>query len=221
MVQCLVNCPNKQDIGQSCERAKDFSVSCQPIEPPSCSQVISRTTPRRIRTLQEFRILSDIVVASVVTTAVELVISWNNINDVNNLDTAAQLIPLAISAAYVLRSIYLWLSGRPPGMRSYTSGSNTVITSGSHWGRLQRRRHRDRVSYFHPEGDWTRRRRRHSNHSRYYYHHGHRSRRASVAAIYDERYMPEMSAAPSAPHATYNQAYRSPAVDDAPATEQA
>lgn len=42
--------------------------------------------------------------------AIELVISWNNISGVNDLSTAAQLIPLVISGVYVLRSVLAWLS---------------------------------------------------------------------------------------------------------------
>ncbi|KAJ4396572.1 hypothetical protein N0V93_000792 [Gnomoniopsis smithogilvyi] len=72
-----------------------------------------RISHNRIVSLQQLRTFTDFVVAAIVTTAVELVISWNNIGGVNDLDTAAQLIPPIISAAYVLRSIYVWMFEPP------------------------------------------------------------------------------------------------------------
>lgn len=68
----------------------------------------------RIESLQQLRAISDIIVASVLTMAVELVISWNNIRGVNDLDTAAQLIPLVVSGAFLLRSVYVWISQSIP-----------------------------------------------------------------------------------------------------------
>ncbi|PSR91986.1 hypothetical protein BD289DRAFT_481315 [Coniella lustricola] len=64
--------------------------------------------------LQQIRTAFDIIVASVVTAGIELVIAWNKISNVNNLETAAQLIPPVISGAYVARSIYIWMAASPP-----------------------------------------------------------------------------------------------------------
>lgn len=129
-----------------------------------------------------------------VTTAVELIISWNHISGVNNLDTAAQLIPVAISAAYLFRGFYVWLSEAAATDPYNTTGTNTVA-SGSHWGGGGRQRRQ-----------WARQQRRHSH--RGSSHH------------YDGHYMPEMTAAPSVPYATYTQQYRPPTMADAPMMDQ-
>lgn len=141
------------------------------------------------------------IVASVVTTAVELIISWNHISGVNSLDTAAQLIPLAISAAYLFRGFYLWLSEAaspsPDATDPYnTTGANTVA-SGSHWGGGDGRR------------QWTTRQQKRHSH------------RSSGGHRYDGHYMPEMTgAAPSVPYATYTQQYRPPTVAEAPRMDE-
>lgn len=83
------------------------------------TELLFRVSQNRIESLQQFRAISDFLAAAIVTTAVELVISWNNISNVNNLDTAAQLIPAIISAAYFLRSIYLGMSEPSPENSSY------------------------------------------------------------------------------------------------------
>lgn len=88
----------------------------------------SSTTKSRIESLQQMRTISDIIVAAVVTMGVELVISWNNISGVNDVNNAAQLIPLVISAAYTFRSIYQWISGSPR-KQTYYDGS-PYLTSG-------------------------------------------------------------------------------------------
>lgn len=64
--------------------------------------------------MQQLRTILDLIVATIVIIAIELSISWNNISSVNNLDSAAQFIPFIISAAYFLRSFYVWLSGPSP-----------------------------------------------------------------------------------------------------------
>lgn len=81
--------------------------------PLRLTKASSRITPSGIQCLQQFRTISDFLVAAIVTMAIELVISWNNISGVNNLDSAAQLIPLFITGAYLLRSIYVWMADPP------------------------------------------------------------------------------------------------------------
>lgn len=68
----------------------------------------------RIDHLRQLRTIFDIIVAAILTMAVELVISWNHISGVDDLENAAQLIPPIISGAYLLRSVYVWLLGPPP-----------------------------------------------------------------------------------------------------------
>lgn len=175
--------------------------SVPPPHPFFCSHAASRTTPGRIRALQELRTISDVIVASVVTTAIELVISWNHIGGVNNLDTAAQLIPLAISTAYLLRSLYLWVAGPPSESDPYTTGANTGASSRR--GRSQSRREH-RGSYFRSgRRDWSRRHRRQS----------HRSSRQYDGYSYNP---PPMTAVPSTPHATYTQQFGPTAEADMP-----
>lgn len=83
-----------------------------------------RISQNRIESLQQFSTISDVIVAAIVTTAIELVIAWNNISGVNNLDTAAQLIPPIIGAAYFLHSIYVWMSESPSEDSSYVDVSS-------------------------------------------------------------------------------------------------
>ncbi|KAK7722487.1 hypothetical protein SLS64_001024 [Diaporthe eres] len=54
-------------------------------------------TKNRILSLQHFQTLCDLIVATTVTAAIELVISWNKITGANDLDSAAQLIPPVIT----------------------------------------------------------------------------------------------------------------------------
>lgn len=78
-----------------------------------------RITQGRIETLQQFRTVSDFLVAATLTMAIELVISWNNIGGVSNLDTAVQLILPIISGAYFLRSLYVWMFESPQEVSHY------------------------------------------------------------------------------------------------------
>ncbi|KAI7780881.1 hypothetical protein LA080_015448 [Diaporthe eres] len=54
-------------------------------------------TKNRILSLQHFQTICDLIVATTVTAAIELVISWNKITGANDLDSAAQLIPPVIT----------------------------------------------------------------------------------------------------------------------------
>ncbi|CAN8106198.1 unnamed protein product [Discula destructiva] len=119
-------------------------------------------TQERINSLQRFRTLFDLIVASIGTMAIELVISWNNISGVNNLDSAAQLIPLIISGAFLIRSIYVWMFGPSPPQDHYNLDFPFFSTSEDGRGGS---------SYTYDVSDSKPKRRRHS------YHHHRRQRR--------------------------------------------
>lgn len=61
--------------------------------------------------LQHFRTICDLIVATTVTLAIELVISWNKITGANDLDSAAQLIPPVITGAFLAHSLCAWVGG--------------------------------------------------------------------------------------------------------------
>lgn len=119
-----------------------------------------RISHDRIQSLQQFRTISDFILAAIVTTATELVISWNNISGVNNLDTAAQLIPPIISAAYFLRSIYVWMSEAPPDDESYD-------VDVSYWDGADRAPTPSHTIYEDPSYDWASRNRQPRRHRRH------------------------------------------------------
>ena len=54
----------------------------------------------------------QLVVAGTVIAATELTIFWNKIRNVNSVDTAGQIIPLAIGSIAIFRPLYLRLRGR-------------------------------------------------------------------------------------------------------------
>lgn len=62
--------------------------------------------------LRTFRTLSNLVVFGVLVAAVELTVQWNEVDDGSgSLDTAAQTIPLIVSAGVVLRVLFLHYAG--------------------------------------------------------------------------------------------------------------
>ncbi|KAJ0119332.1 hypothetical protein J7T55_013570 [Diaporthe amygdali] len=78
-------------------------------------------TKNRILSLQHFRTICDLIVASIVTLAIELVISWNKITVANDLNSSAQIIPPALTGAYLLRCVCVWITG-PDG----NGGDNNI-----------------------------------------------------------------------------------------------
>ncbi|KAL1874811.1 hypothetical protein Daus18300_003352 [Diaporthe australafricana] len=48
-----------------------------------------------------FQTICDLIVAAIITVAIELVIFWNKIKGANDLDSAAQLMPPVITGAYL------------------------------------------------------------------------------------------------------------------------
>jgi hypothetical protein len=129
--------------------------------------------------------------------SIELTISWNKIHNINDLDTAAQLIPSIISAAYLLRSIYIWLSGPAPEDSYHDDfdfpyfstgdgrGSSYSYTASNGGGSMPKRR-RETV-YLGTNNEWLGRRRRRRGH--------HSHRRRSSQMEYDATGEPVMSTA--------------------------
>lgn len=149
-------------------------------------------TYERIYSLQQLRTISDVIVAAILTMAIELTISWNHIGGVDNLDTVAQLIPLVISAAYLLRSIYVWLLEPSPEFLEYDdsyflSGSNTVTSGGG--GNLPT----SHTVYLGTASDWPQPRQ-YSHSTRP--HHYRRHSRVSHPVADSRHYIPEVSAVP-------------------------
>ncbi|KAF0317522.1 hypothetical protein K4K61_007196 [Colletotrichum sp. SAR11_59] len=75
-----------------------------------------RRKKRRIRAVhvmlvKEIKTLSNIAVAATLTAAVELAISWNHIQDVNNISDVVQMLPLFISAGFLVRILFLHFAG--------------------------------------------------------------------------------------------------------------
>lgn len=61
--------------------------------------------------VKEIKTLSNIAVAATLTAAVELTISWNHIQDVNNISDVVQMLPLFISAGFLVRLLFLHFAG--------------------------------------------------------------------------------------------------------------
>jgi hypothetical protein len=84
--------------------------------------------------LQRLQAISDVVVGGVVVTAVELLIRWNGIQNVDNVSTAGQTIPMIVGIGLVVRVLYIGLSGdvddgdewSSTGYGSYYSGSKSA-----------------------------------------------------------------------------------------------
>jgi hypothetical protein len=62
----------------------------------------------------------------VLVAAVELSVDWNRLRGVNNVDTAAQLIPLVLSIGFVARSVFMYYV-----QRSHDIGSDESSAGGS------------------------------------------------------------------------------------------
>lgn len=118
-----------------------------------------RITRNRILSLQHFQTICDITVATTVTVAIELVISWNKITGANDLDSAAQLIPPVITGAFLVHGLCVWAAGPDSDSEdsdSYYCPRATISnrsgpprrrrTSGRRRRRCYRRRHRRRAS---------------------------------------------------------------------------
>lgn len=149
-------------------------------------------TTDRIESLQQLRTISDVIVAAIVTTAVELAISWNTISDVNDLSTGAQLVPSFISAAYLLRSIYVWIFEPSfeenhlvefPYFPRGSGGSGIYTTASDSGGGGGGGYPRRNMVYLGSSRDWEGQRRQSNPHNRRR-HRGQRSSQMDPAMIY-------------------------------------
>lgn len=149
-----------------------------------------------VHSLQLLRALTDLVTAIFLIMAIELVISWNHIKSVNDLDSAAQLIPPVLSGAYLLGSVWVRMTQPQDDDNSfffdfpYAGGDdnthNVVYTT-----------YDSRTGEVIGSTDWTGCGSRHHHHRRK--HHNRRSSRPGPSVRYDQypgvMGYPEMTAA--------------------------
>ncbi|PMD49578.1 uncharacterized protein K444DRAFT_577322 [Hyaloscypha bicolor E] len=93
-----------------------------------------RIGKRQKYSLQRLQAISDTIVASVLVTAIELLIRWNGIQGVNSVSTSGQTIPMIVGIGLVARVLYIGISGdvdnydddwSSSGYGSYYSGSKS------------------------------------------------------------------------------------------------
>lgn len=81
--------------------------------------------------LQRLQAISDVIVGGVVVTAVELLIRWNGIQNVDSVSTAGQTIPMIVGIGLVVRVLYIGLSGDVDDGDDWSSTSYGSYYSGS------------------------------------------------------------------------------------------
>ncbi|KAJ0326438.1 hypothetical protein COL5a_006948 [Colletotrichum fioriniae] len=77
-----------------------------------------------IMAIKEMKTLSNVAVAATLTTAVELAVVWNNIPNVNNVADVAQVLPLLVSAGFLVRILFLHFAGVSDGSDSSEEDSD-------------------------------------------------------------------------------------------------
>ncbi|KAK1976995.1 hypothetical protein LZ30DRAFT_602274 [Colletotrichum cereale] len=82
-----------------------------------------RRKKRRVRkthivAVKELKTLSDMAVAATLTAAVELAVSWNGIAGANYVSDTAQVLPLLVSAGFLVRMLFLHFAGAGGGSDS-------------------------------------------------------------------------------------------------------
>ncbi|TIC91509.1 hypothetical protein CH35J_010845 [Colletotrichum higginsianum] len=93
-----------------------------------------RVKKSHVIVVKELRTLSNIAVAATLTAAVELTVSWNDITSANYVSDVAQVLPLLVSAGFLVRVLFLHFAGvdgesesseedSDEGSRSYTTES--------------------------------------------------------------------------------------------------
>ncbi|KAL0930200.1 uncharacterized protein CTRU02_215020 [Colletotrichum truncatum] len=70
-----------------------------------------RIKKMHIMMIKELKTLSNVAVAATLTAAIELTVSWNDIQDVNNVADTAQTLPLFISVGFLIRILFLHFAG--------------------------------------------------------------------------------------------------------------
>jgi hypothetical protein len=79
-----------------------------------------------IETVRGCRNLSNVIVFGVLIAGVELSVEWNDLQATSQVTTAAQTIPLVVSAGFVCRSIFLYFV-RQQGGDDDSDGSSVVV----------------------------------------------------------------------------------------------
>lgn len=133
-----------------------------------------RITRNRILSLRHFQTICDLIVATTVTVAIELVIAWNKIEGANDLDSAAQLIPPLVTGAFLVHSLCVWVGGPDSDSEDGDSYYCPRATLSNRSGPPRRRRR---------PGEWRR--------SSYHRRHRH-SRRASRMSLNSLDVYPDM-----------------------------
>ncbi|KAK2040705.1 hypothetical protein LZ31DRAFT_557599 [Colletotrichum somersetense] len=78
-----------------------------------------RVSKTHIVAVKELKTLSDVAVAATLTAGVELVVSWNGISAaVNHVSDTAQVLPLLVSAGFLVRVLFLHFAGADGGSDS-------------------------------------------------------------------------------------------------------
>ncbi|KAH7014239.1 uncharacterized protein B0I36DRAFT_389197 [Microdochium trichocladiopsis] len=98
-----------------------------------------RISERHKSTLRILYAVMLFIVASLITVATELTIAWNRVTDVNELNSAGQLIPFIVGVGVLGRVVYLairgGLSSAPPGKMG-THGRDDMTAMGGHYVHL-------------------------------------------------------------------------------------
>lgn len=84
--------------------------------------------------LQRLQTIIDVITASVVVTAIELLIRWNGIQGVDSVSAVAQTIPMIIGIGLITRVAYIGFSGDVDEADDWSSsgyGSGSYYSSGS------------------------------------------------------------------------------------------
>ncbi|KAK1580602.1 uncharacterized protein LY79DRAFT_671666 [Colletotrichum navitas] len=77
-----------------------------------------RVSKTHIVAVKELKTLSDVAVAATLTAAVELAVSWNGITDANYVSDTAQVLPLLVSAGFLVRMLFLHFAAADGGSDS-------------------------------------------------------------------------------------------------------
>lgn len=78
--------------------------------------------------IKELKTLSNVAVAATLTAAVELAVVWNHISNVDNVADVAQVLPLLVSAGFLVRILFLHFAG----VRDGSDSSEEDSDGGSH-----------------------------------------------------------------------------------------
>ncbi|KAK1998406.1 hypothetical protein LX36DRAFT_33981 [Colletotrichum falcatum] len=83
-----------------------------------------RVSKTHIVAVKELKTLSDVAVAATLTAAVELAVSWNGISGANHVFDTAQVLPLLVSAGFLVRMLFLHFAGVDGGSDSAEDDSD-------------------------------------------------------------------------------------------------